>query len=147
MGVANSHDSRERAGVPGPSDHHFFFFSGSMTLTSPSSRRRMACPCPGEEELARFLPQPVPDLVLVLPEFVEVTVLAALHDQCAVVVAESEDRTERPAIRPARRRVLLELALVLLRPFLEILHSALFHVPKLNPQHMRSPPFSGWVPS
>src|SRR5207245_11471741 len=102
-------------------------------------------PLPRDEEFTRFLPQPIADLVLVLPESGEVTVLAALHDECRVVVTESEHRTERPAIRPAGRRVLLELALVLLRPLLEILHSALFHVPKLDPQHTDPRRLGAWI--
>src|SRR2546427_8410897 len=78
----------------------------------------------GQEEIRRLFVQAVPRLVLVLAERIEVAVLAALHHDRHVVPAEAQDRAERTAVRPSRRRVLLQQSFVLLRPRLEVLGGA-----------------------
>src|SRR2546426_11680675 len=91
----------------------------------------------GQAELHRRFVQPVPHLVHELAERNELALLAALHHARHVVPAEAQDRAERTAVRPSRRRVLLQQSFVLLRPRLEVLVPAFLDVPELNPEHNR----------
>src|SRR2546428_3314572 len=112
--------------------------SRDMATSEGKARRRYGAFLFGTRRLLfRLLRFEDFDVAELSQERIEVAVLAALHHDRHVVSAEAQDRAERTAVRPSRRRVLLQQSFVLLRPRLEVLVPAFLDVPELNPEHNR----------